>query len=212
VSEARQPPRMRLLHASPQAPVVDVYIDGEPFMTGLAYGEVGDYHPISAERHTIRILPAGAGAQGRPLLDGHLGLLREAGDYTVLVLGEVRHLHTLPLLDTTSAPGDDQAKIRFAHASPDAPAVDVGYRHGPILFRQVAFDRATPFVELKSGMYDLVLRPTGEARDLMTLPDYTITAGNLYTLVAMGLVDGTPAFMVMPLVESFEMCLSAEPC
>jgi hypothetical protein len=174
VSEARQPPRMRLLHASPQAPVVDVYIDGEPFMTGLAYGE--------------------------------------AGDYTVLVLGEVRHLHTLPLLDTTSAPGDDQAKIRFAHASPDAPAVDVGYRHGPILFRQVAFDRATPFVELKSGMYDLVLRPTGEARDLMTLPDYTITAGNLYTLVAMGLVDGTPAFMVMPLVESFEMCLSAEPC
>lgn len=212
MTAARGTPRLRLLHASPDTPVVDVYMDEEPFVSGLTYAEVSDYRIIAADRHSIRIVPMGLGAQARPLLDSHLGLLQEGTDYTVLLNGEARHLHTLPLADTTSAPGEDQAKLRFVHASPDAPAVDVSYRHGPVLFRQVAFDRATPFVELRSGMYDLVISSTGRDREIATLPHYTVTAGNLYTLVALGLLGGMPGFMLMPLVQSLTMCIAPEAC
>ncbi len=212
MSEAKQAPRLRVLHASPKAPAVDLFFDGEPAVAGLAYGQVSDYSPVSKDRHQVQARPAGAGPQGRPLFDGHLAVLEEVQDYTLFLIGNARHLHTLLLSDTTSAPGEEQAKVRFVHASPDAPALDVGFRHGPMLFHQVAFERATPFAEVQSGMYDLVLRPVGEAQELFVLPDHNITAGNLYTFVAMGLIDGRPGFMVMPLVQSFEMCLSAEPC
>lgn len=212
MSEAKRTPRMRVLHASPKAPAVDLFIDDQPAFAGLAYGQISDYGPVSTERHHIQARPAGAGAQGRPLLDGHLAVLEEVEDYTLFLVGNARHLHTLLLNDTTSAPSEDHGKVRFVHASPDAPALDVGFRHGGMLFSEVAFDRATPFVEVQAGVYDVVLRPAGEAQDLFVLPDYTISAGNLYTFVAMGLIDGRPGFMVMPLVESFQMCLSAEPC
>jgi hypothetical protein len=192
--------------------VVDVYVDGSPVVVGLAYGQVSDYAVFSPERHSLKAWPSGAGAQGRPLLDGHLAALRVAEDYTLVFLGEPRNIHTLLLSDTTSAPAQDGAKIRFVHASPDAPAVDVALQPGQTLFPQVAFDRATPFVEVTSGMYDLVIRRAGQAQEIARAPHYTFTAGNLYTFVAMGLLDGTPGFMIMPLVESFRMCLRPEQC
>ncbi len=42
-------------------------------------------------------------------------------------------------MDDNAAPVAGMAKVRFLHASPDAPAVDIAVAGGPVLFPDVAF-------------------------------------------------------------------------
>jgi len=51
------------------------------------------------------------------------------------------------------------------------------------------------------------VRLGGPEETVIELPDYTLADGSLYTFVALGLLDGQPAFMIMPLVQAVEMQL-----
>ena len=50
---------LRVVHASPGAPEVDVLVDGQPILERLAYGSASEYLPITAESHRIQIVPTG---------------------------------------------------------------------------------------------------------------------------------------------------------
>ncbi|HOG48350.1 MAG TPA: hypothetical protein PLB78_17105, partial [Anaerolineae bacterium] len=73
------------------------------------------------------------------------------------------------------------------------------------VFRNLVFRHATPFQEVESGTVDVEIRPSGQTETVMVLPDFSLAGGNLYTFVALGLLQGQPAFMVMPLIEAVEL-------
>ncbi|GAB3667093.1 DUF4397 domain-containing protein [Halopiger thermotolerans] len=50
---------VRAFHASPDAPAVDVYADGEPLFTGLSFGESTNYLAVPAGSYALSIRPAG---------------------------------------------------------------------------------------------------------------------------------------------------------
>ena len=54
------------------------------------------------------------------------------------------HLQLQPMLDNTHLPSG-QAKIRFAHFSPDTPVVNVSLKDGYHLFENVLFKQITDF-------------------------------------------------------------------
>ncbi len=201
--------RVRALHTSPDAPTVDLFVDGTLAVPNLAFGQVSDYLALSPGSHRLRIFPAGTGGQGSEVLNASLEDLGAGQDYTAVVLDRLEHVHALMLHDSTEAPAAGRAKVRAVHASPDAPAVDVAIAGGAVLLRNVAFRHATPFHEVDSGMVDLEVRPSGHTETIMVLPDYTLADGSLYTFVALGLLSGQPAFMIMPLVQAIEMQLPA---
>ncbi len=202
-------PRVRMLHTSPDAPAVDVYIDGTLSIPNLAFGQVTDYLALSPGNHSLRILPAGSGGQGQEVLNAGLDDLRSGEDYTAIVLGKVGHIHATLLHDSTDIPTAGSAKVRTVHAAPDAPAVDIGVAGGPTVFKNIPYKRVTDFVEVPAGMVDLEVRPAGRTDTVMVLPDYTLADGNIYTFVALGLLHGQPAFMIMPLVQTVEMRMPA---
>lgn len=204
--QARGKPRVRVLHASPDTQPVDIHVDGTPAIVGVAYGEVSPYEELPAGHHTADVYPMTAGAPAEPLL--HAGIETHAGeDYTLAVVGRTGHLEPILLLDSTSAPAGERAKVRLFHTSPDAPPLDLAVANRPPLFENVAYKDVTPFQEAAAEVVDLHFRPSGSATPLITLPDYTLGDGYLYTFVALGLLRGTPAFMIMPLVETIEMRL-----
>ena len=57
------------------------------------------------------------------------------------------HLQLQPILDNTHLPAG-QAKIRFAHFSPDTPVVNVDLKDGDHLFENVLFKQITDFCKL----------------------------------------------------------------
>ena len=206
MSERRGNPRLRILHASPGALAVDVYVDNSPLFTGLAYGEVSAYTATPPGRRDVTVYLVGATGPGEPLFTASL-MLTAGEDYTVAALGRPPRIEPVVLIDSTPAPAAGRAKVRVLHASPDAPAIDLAIERGPTLFQHVCYKQVTSLTEVPARMVDLDVRPSGSEEALMTLPDYTFGDGNLYTFVALGLLRGTPAFMVMPLVETVEMRL-----
>lgn len=196
--------RVRVLHVSPDAPAVDIYVDGSKAVSNLSYGQVSQYGELSSGRHNFKVFQTGAGPQGKAVIDADVEL-SGGQDYTVAAVGTVQNIQPKVLNDTTQAPGRNRAKVRVFHASPDAPAVDVAVPGGPTLFKNLSFGDATQFQEVDAGTVNLDIRPSGTTQSVTSVPNYSLDSGNLYTFVAMGMLKGTPSFRIMPIVDSGRM-------
>ncbi len=192
--------RVRVLHASPDAPAVDIFVDGSSAITGLSFGSVSDYAELPAGSHNVKVFPAGMGGGGQAVIDADITIDANQ-DYTVGAVGRLSSIRAIIMPDSAMAPGGNRANVRVLHASPDAPSVDVGVMGGPTLFSGVSFTEATPFMAVDAGTVDLEVRPSGSTQPVLSIPGVDLQAGNNYTFVALGLLQGTPSLMVMPIVD-----------
>ena len=199
MAEMRQNARLRIVHAAVGAPSVDVQLDKKPVVHNLGFGSASEYLSITPGDHSATVFPAGMSGPGQEVLTGELEDVKADQDYTLAVLGRSPDVHAKVLYDTTAIPTGNQAKVRVLHASPDAPAVDIAVS-GVVLFNSIRFREATDFVEAPAGTVDLEVRPAGSTKSVLQVPAYTLTAGSIYTFVALGLLQGTPALTVLPLV------------
>ncbi len=195
-------PRLRGLHAVANGPAVDIYLDKTPLITYLGYSEYTDYEAIGAGDHSFAVFPAGR--SDKALVAGDLTEVQADMDYTMVVLGQAgQEIHAQLMHDSTTMPVGDVAKVRFLHASPDAPPVDI-VAGGTVLFSNLAFRDITPYVEVPSGVADLEVRSATSSETVLALPGYRLVAGNVYSLVAVGLLRGSPGLTAMPLVMAVE--------
>lgn len=193
--------RVRVLHASPDAPAVDIYVDGSPVITNLAFGQFSDYATLSPGRHQIQVFPAGPLGAGMPVIATSAEFASNES-YTIAAVGNLDSIQPVVLLDTTSPPAPDMAKVRVFHASPDAPSVDVQTRGGTKLLKNISFKETTPFAEVTAGIVDLDIVPSGSTEPVLSILGYPLEAGNLYTFVALGLLKGMPGFKVVAIVDA----------
>jgi hypothetical protein len=200
-------PRVRALHTSPDAALVDVQLDGAPLATGLTFAEASDYVEFPAGRRQATVLDATEGTPGQVLAHATIDFA-PGRDYTLVTLGMASEMHILPLLDTTTPPDGAHAAVRALHASPDAPPLDVRLRGGPTLFERVTFGHATGYIDVPAGTVHLEFAPTGEERSVASLPYHRLAGGDLHTIVILGLLKGEPSLLVLPLIETVAMRLA----
>jgi hypothetical protein len=73
-----------------------------------------------------------------------------------------------------------------------------GGGEGSLLFRNVGFGRASEYVLLSPGVYDLKVRRAGTETPLMRVKSTALDAGENYTLFAIGLPEeGTQSLLVL---------------
>jgi hypothetical protein len=188
---------VRVVHASPDAPAVDVYVDGTLALENLAFGSASDYVPLPAGEHQVQVAATGTEA-AQAVIDAMVTL--EAGKaYEVAAVGNVASIEPLVLEVDLSPLAEGKARVRAVHASPDAPAVDVAVTGGPVLFTNATFPAGTDYAEVDAATYDLEIRPTGTTDVALAVPGVAVEAGKIYDIFAIGLVgDGTLA--ALPLV------------
>ena len=182
--------RVRVVHASPDAPAVDILVNDAPAITNLAFGQISAYASLAPGTYNIKVVPAGATA---PVVFEADVPLAEGSDLTVVAKGLLgdNSFGVLALSDNNK-PTADKARVRFVHASPNAPAVDVAVAGGPVLFGNVAFGQVGDYIEVPGGTYDLEVRLAGTSTVVLSLPGITVANGKTYTAYAVGLVGGTP--------------------
>lgn len=182
--------RVRVVHASPDAPAVDILVNDAPAITNLAFGQISDYASLAPGTYNIKVVPAGATT---PVVFEADVPLAEGGDLTVVAKGLLGDgsFGVLPLNDNNK-PVADKARVRFVHASPNAPAVDIAVTGGPVLFGDVEFGEVGDYIEVPGGTYDLEVRLAGTTTVVLTLPGIAVANGKTYTAYAIGLVGGTP--------------------
>ena len=190
--------RVRIVHASPDAPNVDIWVDGSVAISNLAFKSATDYVALPAGEHRVQVTPAG-GAAADAVIDATVNLAAGT-DYTVAAVGLVANIQPLVLVDDNSAPAAGKAHIRVVHASPDAPAVDIAVAGGPVLISNISFPSASNYLPVDAGTYDLAVRPTGTETSALDISGFNAEAGTVYTVFAVGLAgDGTLA--ALPLVD-----------
>ncbi|HOR00192.1 MAG TPA: DUF4397 domain-containing protein [Anaerolineae bacterium] len=121
--------------------------------------------------------------------------------YSLVIVGTPANVQTLTLTDNLSAPPSGQAKVRFVHASPDAPAVDVKVAGGATLFSNIAFKSASDYATVAAGTATLQVTQAGSNNVVLTLP-VNLNAGTVYTIYAVGLSSGQPPLQGLVTVES----------
>jgi hypothetical protein len=190
---------LRVAHMSPNAPNVDVFVDGSAALEDVPFGAVSSYLPLSAGNHTVEI--TAAGDPETSVFEGEV-TLEAATDYTVAAIGEIGDMadqafQPLALVDDNSDPGGDTARLRVLHASPDAPAVDVTVSStGDALFDGVAYSESG-YVEVPANDYTVQIRGDTENNDgdVAAEFDVSLNGGQVYTAFAAGYLtpDDEPA-------------------
>lgn len=139
------PVRLRVAHLSPDAPAVDVclapagsgsftgpVLEQAGGASGLEYGQVTRYLEVGPGTYDVRVVGAEATGCGTPLVPDTTGVALEGGrTLTVAATGLAAPaagqpaFALVPFADETQVAAGN-AKVRFVHASPGTPPVDVG--------------------------------------------------------------------------------------
>lgn len=193
--------RIRVVHASPDAPAVDVCANGAEAFTGAAFPAATGYANVEAGTYQIRVVGADAGCNSAAVIDAALPLNADT-DTTVVAVNLLADIEPLVLADDNTAPTAGSAKVRFVHASPDAPTVDVTLTDGTTLFDNVSFKEVGDYIEASAGTLDLEVRDEAGAVVVLTLENVTLEAGTVYTVYAVGLAAGDPALSALITVDN----------
>ena len=183
--------QVRVMHASPDAPAVDVCVNGNVAFPNLAFPKATEYAALAAGSYDVAVYAAGSNCTGTAVIDAK-GLALDAKPYTVLAIGKLADIQPLVLVDNLAKPAAGMAHVRFVHASPDTPAVDITTKDGTVIFPNVAFGKATEFTPVPAGTYDLQARVAGTDTVGLDVPGVTLEDGKIYMVVATGLLNGEP--------------------
>lgn len=194
---------VRVVHGSPDAPAVDVYVDGKKAITALAFGKASDYQPVTAGRHDFQVYATGADpTKDKPVIDGRGTSVGADARLSIIALDKLSNIKGLLADDRTTTPATSKAKVKFIHAAPDAPSVDIAVKGGPVLFANTEFGKAYPYQELDAKTYDLEVRLAGKTDVVLSVPGVAFTAGTVYSIYAVGLVNGTPKLSAALFVDN----------
>ncbi|PDV98881.1 cell wall anchor [Candidatus Chloroploca asiatica] len=187
--------QVRVIHASPDAPAVDVFVDGDRVLSNVPFFTASDYLSLPAGTYRIQVSPTGQPASAA-VIDANATV--SAGQaYTIAATGLVASIQPTIIVDNLAAPASGNAKVRVYHFSPDAPAVDIKLASGDTLVSGLAFPNATDYLEVPAGTYDLQVTPAGASAVVIDLPGTTLQAGQIYSVFATDVVASiTPQLAV----------------
>jgi LPXTG-motif cell wall-anchored protein len=192
--------RVRVVHASPDAPAVDVWVNGAVAFSNAPFQGITDYAELAPDSYQVQVSPTGA---TEPIVIDATLDLAGGTDYTVVAVGQLAEIEPLVLVDNNSAPATGKAHVRFVHASPDAPAVDIAVANGgPVLFSNVPFKGVGDYLPVDAGTYDLEARLAGTDTVALSVPGVSLADGAVYTIFAMGLAGGEPALTAVPSMDA----------
>lgn len=176
--------QVRVIHASYDAPAVDIWVEGNKEIEDLEYGMSSAYAELDDGMSQIMVVPAGA--QEPVVIDVELDLV-DMADYTVFAVGSLANIEPIYTVDNRASQ-TDMAKVRFVHASPDAPAVDIKYDDGSVstVFENKSYKSISAYMSVPAMSYSFMVSPTGSDDVVVSFEPIDVQAGNVYTILAHG--------------------------
>ncbi|MGD9714402.1 MAG: DUF4397 domain-containing protein [Thermomicrobiales bacterium] len=189
--------RVRITHASPDAPAVDIWVNGEPAITNLAFGQATDVIALPAGTYDVAVTVAGSADTSGAVIEASLTLEAGAG-YDVVAAGYLAEIGAQIYPLDLSPVTEGNARLQVIHASPDAPEVDVT-ANGSALVEGLAFPDSSGFLEVPAGSYDVQVLLTSGGAVALDLPGTVLEAGQVYVVMAIG-EAGAGTLTALPLV------------
>jgi len=193
-----------VVHASPDAPAVDVLVDGAEVLSDVPFRAASDYLDVAAGTRNLKVNAAGTGTS---VIDADVTLVDRTG-YTVIASGLVAEIAPIVLEDDASAPAAGTVRIRAIHGAPSAPAVDI-YVTAPgadlasatPVLTDVAFGDAADYMDAPAGEYQVRVTPAGTRTVVIDSGALTLTSGQVRTAIAVDAPGGGAPFDLLLLAD-----------
>lgn len=189
---------IRVFHASPDAPAVDIYANDNLIVKNLAYKGFSSYLPVPPGSYNIKVYPSGQ--MTKPVINTNL-YIPENTVFNVAAIGTLSDISLYPIPEPAYAQNFAQPCIRFVHLSPNAPAVDIKLSSGTKLFDNVGYKYITNYACIPGGTYTFMVNPSGTGNAILTVPNVSLYQNNFYTIYAVGQVGKSPALEAITVLE-----------
>ncbi|WP_242948907.1 DUF4397 domain-containing protein [Clostridium amylolyticum] len=189
---------IRVFHASPNAPAVDVYANGNLLVRNLSYKEVSQYLPVPAGIYNIKVYPSGK--MINPVINTTVSI-PENSVFNVAAIGTLPNISLYPIPEPIMGKKSGRPCVRFVHLSPNAPAVDIRLADGTKVFNNVSYEGITDYACVPAGNYTFKVNIAGTDNTALTVPNVKLDNNTYYTIYAVGLVGNSPALEAVLLTE-----------
>lgn len=184
---------VRVFHASPQAPGVDVYVDDQIVFSDLVFGEFTKYVYLDEGEYKVDVYPTGK--KDTPVISQMVDIPSQQ-IFTIVATGNLDDLGLLIVPDKVSkSPSKDYSSIRVIHLSPNAPGVDIQV-NSDTLFEGIEFGEGTDYVDINPGTYNLSIILNKDKSVVLPLK-VTLNADKIYTIYAIGNPPNLQAIQVV---------------
>ena len=202
VDDARA--RVRVVHASADAPAVDVLVDDATVLDAVPYGVASAYLELLGGSYNIDVA---ADASGAVVIDADLTLDAQT-DYTVLAVNTLAQIEPLVLVDDNTAPAEGNIKLRLVHAAVNAGLVDV-YITAPGAdisaiepnISDFAFKADSGYLEVPAGDYQVRVTLADTKTVAIDTGALTLPAGIVRTAIALDPAPGSSDFTALLLAD-----------
>jgi hypothetical protein len=186
--------RVRVVHASADAPAVDILVDGTVAFQGLKFRDYTNYTPVPAGMRMLSINVAGTSTTAIRLPF----TLADGVSYTFYAFGKLSasSLNIIGTGDDVVAPAMDSTKVRIVHGASTAPPVDI-FVTAPFaalpsmpLLMNVPFTTASHYLTVPAGDYQARVTPTGTKTVAIDSRRLRLTGGTVRTIVAVDAAEG----------------------
>jgi hypothetical protein len=181
------PASVRFMHASPETPAVDVFIDGKLALSGAEYFSTSESLSVPAGEHKLQVAPAGAGAD-EAVVNDTIDLIR-GRSYTIVATGNLENIKALALIDQRPQGLNGKALVRVIHATVGAPAVDVRLANSDVPLLTDQGYRSVDYLRVDPGTYTFEVAPAGTDQAFAISSPLRFESGWSYTVITTGLYN-----------------------
>jgi hypothetical protein len=195
--------KVRAFHNSPDTPPVDIYVNGAKTLSNVAYGTLSDYLEVPRGTYNVQVKVAPSTASDPAALEADVPLGKRPTTIAAIGSltgdGEPLQLKVLRDRDTISR---HLTRLRVAHTSPDAPAVDVQVRlfgRWVRVVRDLEFGEDSGYLLAPAGKYRLRIVAAGTSTVVKDLGKVRLKGSTSSTAWAVGFLtptDDYPGFDV----------------
>jgi Domain of unknown function (DUF4397) len=183
--------QVRIIHATPEAPGLDIYQGSNALAYNLGFGTVTSYIPLPPGIYSIHADAAGS----RQTLSTTRTSFAASTQYTVLIGSSLANQQQLTLIDQNRPTPSGQIALRFLNQATRTNAVDIylvpaGQKLTAVnpLVTGIALGGHTGYLNLPANTYSLIMQPAGTvppsfAAALYAGPQITYFAGSARTVI-----------------------------
>lgn len=207
------PSFLRLAHFSPDAPAIEVFVDGASGgFPALEFGQVSDWIAFPASVYQFAFAPAGS-----PITDALYGPVDVAitpGSWTTLaVLGSqaAQTTRVAVIAENILEPlAPENARITLFHAIEAGPVISLSVGENIILVDSVAYGDYTA-LDIPAAQYDFQVSDSTTGSGIAGVPDLQLQPGGHYLFVAGGTTDAPTIAVKAVTREALAAIMRGEP-
>ena len=190
---------IRVLHAIPGGPSVDVYSGSTKIASNLSFKSLSNYMDIKSGKSALKVVPTG---KTEPAIVSEAKTLAKGKFFTLAITGK-QAASLLLVNDSIGKEMPDKARVRVVHLAPGAPSVLVtvpstrgkkGYANfvaKPLAYLESAAKTAKP-------MTTTIQVRTEDGKIVKEVADVRLEAGKRYDAFALGEVGSTFDVLIKP--------------